>query len=255
MAVPDRTLSAWEREQEPAVTSYPLIIAFLGCEPWPEPKALPERLLAARRRRGLPIEAAAQLLRVEPSTWWWWEAGRKPHRIEDRARIAEFIASPTSLLGPSNELPGEPSVREAFDLGAALRQRRKELGMTQRAAATALGANQFTLMNWELNRHAPADRFYPPLIRFLGRDPWPEPETIGERVRAERMRRGLTCQQFAAVLQVDEGSVAMWERGDGPHRSMAKAKVEAFLAGDARPWGRRKTRRKSSGTHYLAATP
>jgi hypothetical protein len=66
---------------------------------------------------------------------------------------------------------------------------------------------------------------------------------------------GLTCAQIAAVLQVDEGSVAMWERADGPHHSMAKAKVEAFITGNARPWGRRKTRGKSSGKRRLAGTP
>jgi DNA-binding transcriptional regulator YiaG len=99
-----------------------------------------------------------------------------------------------------------------------------------------LGANQFTLMNWELNRHVPDDRFYPSLICFLGCDPWPSPRTIGERLRAERLRRGLTCAQAAAVLQVDEGSIAAWERGDGPHHELAKAKVEAFVTGSVRPW-------------------
>jgi hypothetical protein len=42
---------------------YPAIIAFLGYEPWSEPKTVPEALLAERRRRGLSIKRAAQAIR------------------------------------------------------------------------------------------------------------------------------------------------------------------------------------------------
>jgi hypothetical protein len=98
MSVDERTVSGWERHREPIVTHYPAIIAFLGKEPWAEPTALSERLLAARRRRGLTIDATAKVLLVDPSTLWWWEQGRKPHRLADRARIAEFTTPPTSVV-------------------------------------------------------------------------------------------------------------------------------------------------------------
>jgi len=90
-------------------------------------------------------------------------------------------------------------------------------------------------MKWEPNRHVPDDRFYPGIIRFLGREPWPEPLTVADRLRAERLRQGLTCAQAAAVLQAHDASIAAWERGDGPHHQIAKAKVEAFLTGATRP--------------------
>jgi transcriptional regulator with XRE-family HTH domain len=240
MDTSEHTVWNWEHGATPVPSSFPSIITFLGREPWPEPVSLRDKLLAARRRRGLTAEATAALLGVDPSTYWRWECGQKPHRLTDRARCAEFIggdvssgaeASPTSDLSVASQI---------FDLAGALRERRNELGLTQKEVATLIGANPWTIINWEANRSNPGDRFYPSLIRFLGREPWPEPRTTAERLRAERLRRGLTCKQAAAVLDVDESSISAWERGEGPHQEIGRAKVEAFLTGGVRPYGKRR---------------
>jgi transcriptional regulator with XRE-family HTH domain len=89
MSIDERRVSSWERDQEPTVSHYPAIIAFLGQEPWDAPETLPEKLFVARRRRGLTIEVAARIVGVETSTWWRWERGRKPPTFL-RATIVEL---------------------------------------------------------------------------------------------------------------------------------------------------------------------
>jgi transcriptional regulator with XRE-family HTH domain len=69
-----RSLMWWERdERQPFVSFYPVILGFLGYEPWPEPETLAEALLAERRRRGLSREGAAALVGVDEATLWRWE--------------------------------------------------------------------------------------------------------------------------------------------------------------------------------------
>ncbi len=243
MDVSERTLRAWENGRTPSVSHYPLIIKFLGREPWPEPEGLPQQLRAARRRRGTRIEEAAPMLGVDASTLWWWEKGRKPHRREHRTRIAEFIGGkgpdrPSDVAVP---IHSEPNALP--DLAAWLRDRRHELGLNLSAAAEQIGVNEWTLMHWENEHHAPMDRFYPALIRFLGREPWPEPKTLGEQLRAERLRRGLSQKQAAAILEVDPQSVRDWEAGKSPRHRLSGEKVQAFVTGTVRPWARSKRSR------------
>lgn len=236
MGASERTLRHWENGHSPQAASYPGIIAFLDKEPWPEPATLPQQLRAARWRRGLTIVQAAAVLGVDASTVWWWETGRKPHRREHQVRITEFLASASFEEASATAIDACEGVsRSPMDLGAMLRVRRRELGLSLEAAAALIGADVWTLMHWEHGRHAPTDRFYPSLIRFLGREPWPEPHTLAERIKAERLRRGLSCKQAAAVIQVSPDSISAWEAGRGPRHGIAKAKVEAFLTGSVRP--------------------
>lgn len=248
MSVSERTLRAWETGRAPDIAHWPRIIAFLGREPWPEPTTPAQKLRAARRRQGLSITEAAHVLAVDPSTLWWWEHGRRPHRHEYRARIAAFVGDAPEAR-PA-QLEPEPRVASAVYLepiGSLIRARRHELGLSQEKAAHAIGVNTWTVLLWEQGRYAPTPRFYPSLIRFLGREPWPEPRTIGERLQAERLRRGLTRKQLAGLLDVDLGSISNWEGGHEPRHRESMATVEAFLSGQPQP------RRKSRGTRSRGA--
>lgn len=249
LEVSEGTLRNWERGRAPHVASYPKIIEFLETDPWPVPETLPQKLRAARRRRGLNVAQAATALAVDPSTVWWWEAGRKPHLLEHRSRIAAFL---DDHVGETASLENEGSVSEptllADGLGGALRRRRRDQGLTMEVAARAIGANVWTLLSWEHNRRIPTDRFYPALIRFLGYEPWPEPMFIGDRLRAERLRRGLTQEQAAAVVQVSPDSIADWEGGRHPHHHLSFAKIEAFLVGTVRPRARSGKHRRTAAT-------
>ena len=52
-----------------------------------------------------------------------------------------------------------------------------------------------------------AVRFYPAVLCFLGYDPMPEPQSLGEQVRIKRIRLGLSQKELARELDVDESSV------------------------------------------------
>lgn len=242
MSVHERTIRHWETGVTPRIEHWPRIIDFLGFEPWPEPTTPAQELQAARRRRGLSIGAAARALGVDPSTLWWWEHGRKPHRREHKERIAAFV-SDGAVADPVGADPDRKRRPETVDpISLLIRSRRRELGQSQEQAAAALGVNTWTVLLWEQGRYAPTPRFYPGLIRFLGHEPWPEPHSTSERLQAERLRRGLTRKQLAAMLDVDLGSVSKWEDGHKPHHRLTIAKVEAFLDGEPQP--RSKSRKR-----------
>jgi transcriptional regulator with XRE-family HTH domain len=69
----------------------PAIFQFLGFDPFPELRSLPERLLAKRRERGWSIEEAAKFANVDPGTWAGWEHGRTVLYRRHRARIAKML--------------------------------------------------------------------------------------------------------------------------------------------------------------------
>ena len=107
------------------------------------------------------------------------------------------------------------------DLPAQLRRRRRDLGLLQKEVAERLGVGIGTLIKWEKGRCLPPPAFYPAIIRFLGREPWPAPATAAEEVRAERLRRGLSIKQAAHAARVDEATFANWERRGGGSRGIA----------------------------------
>ena len=106
--------------------------------------------------------------------------------------------------------------RRALDrntLGAKLRRRRAELGLFAKTAAKQMAISEEALRRWEKDTCEPQARFYPVVIAFLGYEPWPTPATLAERLRAERLRRGLSAKRVAQYLTVDEGTFAGWEQG------------------------------------------
>ena len=119
-------------------------------------------------------------------------------------------------------------------LGAYLRKRRRELGHRQLDAAQEIGANPTSFMWWERDEREPSDHWWPSIIAYLGHEPWPVPTTTGERLLAERRRRGLAICQAAAVMGVDETTFWWWESGKRtPRYPRTKALVAAFLSGQS----------------------
>jgi DNA-binding transcriptional regulator YiaG len=95
-----KTLMWWERDEKcPFVHLYPAVIEYLGYEPWEEPSTLGEALIAERRRRGLEIRRAAELVGVDEGTWRRWERGEW---------------KPTGLTIPAIDRLLGYSVRKAF---------------------------------------------------------------------------------------------------------------------------------------------
>jgi transcriptional regulator with XRE-family HTH domain len=88
-----------------------------------------------------------------------------------------------------------------------------DLGLTQKEVARQIGATVQTIENWEKGRTMPEARHYPQIFGFLGYDPRPKPEPLGERIRWAREREGLSQRELARKLGLDPATVHAWEAG------------------------------------------
>lgn len=116
-----------------------------------------------------------------------------------------------------------------------MRARRLELGLLQKDVAERIGASTASLTNWEVNRRKPAVGFLPRIISFLGYDPTaPGPDSeLAQQLAAVRRSRGLSQRELGRLLGIDEGTVRLWEAGQGRVRPSTRVarKVREFLAG------------------------
>ena len=86
------TVLNWEKgHTEPPIESMPAITWFLGYDPFPEPKNIPERLLAKRRAMGWSIKEAARQVGVDAGTWGAWERGETILFRKRRVLIARLL--------------------------------------------------------------------------------------------------------------------------------------------------------------------
>lgn len=93
VGVDPKTWMWWERdEREPYVHQYPAIIRYLSYEPWPTPSSLGELLLAERRRRGVSVATAAELIGVDEGTFGRWERGEWKPQLRSHQLVAKLLA-------------------------------------------------------------------------------------------------------------------------------------------------------------------
>lgn len=145
----------------------------------------------------------------------------RPH-----ARIALLLpAIPAVLRARKPEI----LALQGASLGAQLRRRRHELHLRRIDVARMLGTSWKSLMWWQQDAREPFARSYPAIIRFLGREPWPEPETLPERLLAERRRRGFTIQEAADAAGVDYGTYWRWESGEWTPQPRSLPRITDFL--------------------------
>ncbi len=89
------TVLNWEKDNtDPPVASMPAILQFLGHVPFPDPRSIPQRLLAKRRAMGWTIKEAAWQLRVDEATWAAWEGGRTAARGRFLRLVESLLLAP-----------------------------------------------------------------------------------------------------------------------------------------------------------------
>jgi transcriptional regulator with XRE-family HTH domain len=98
-------------------------------------------------------------------------------------------------------------------LGDHLRTRRLDLKLLQKQVSEQIGVDGTTITNWELNATAPAIRYIPAIIEFLGYNPLPRIDAFPERLATARMALGLSQRKMAEKLGVDAGTLQGWEKG------------------------------------------
>ncbi len=91
------------------------------------------------------------------------------------------------------------------------------MGLWQKDVAATLGVTESTITNWEVNRVTPEFTYLPRIIAFLGYTPPPYDkmsDNIIERIKLFRLTHGLSQENFAKLIGVDESTLASWERGE-----------------------------------------
>lgn len=128
----------------------------------------------------------------------------------------------TAKPGP---YPADPAT-----LGDHLRKRRHELGLLQRQVARKLRVTLNTVIDWEKDRVEPELRYWPNIISFLGYDPYPEPRTLGEKLRSQYRALGIARKEAAARLGMDENTLQRYETGIwSPKSDRARRLIKKFL--------------------------
>jgi transcriptional regulator with XRE-family HTH domain len=86
-------------------------------------------------------------------------------------------------------------------------------GVSREHSAEVLGICVSTLWNWETGHTSIATRFLPKVMAFLGYDPGEESRQLGDRIRMQRERQGLSQVALADKLGISPSTVTAWERG------------------------------------------
>jgi transcriptional regulator with XRE-family HTH domain len=101
--------------------------------------------------------------------------------------------------------------------------------------AAQIGTDATNVANWSKGHTTPGLKFWPRIIQFLGYDPRSKGETVGERLRHHRERRGWSRPEVARRLAVSVSVLWRWESGRRKPRGKYLAKVYAFLGDDPGP--------------------
>ena len=101
-------------------------------------------------------------------------------------------------------------------LGDHIRKRRLDLGMHQKELAAIVNATTSTVTNWKKNRTNTRLYLILKIIQFLGYNPLQgDASTLGEKIRRNRILRGLSLRKLAKEMGVDPGTLSNWEKKEG----------------------------------------
>jgi transcriptional regulator with XRE-family HTH domain len=101
--------------------------------------------------------------------------------------------------------------------------------LTKKQAAVRLGVGPETVRHWEASQTQPPIERIPAIVRFLGYVPFPEPESISERLLAKRRAMGWSIRKAAAQIGVDPTTWQAWECAKDIVRPAHRALVARLL--------------------------
>ena len=114
-------------------------------------------------------------------------------------------------------------------IGDHIRRRRLALGLIQKQVAKIIDVCTPSIVNWETGRSEPHLKYMPAIIKFVGYDPVPPPDTLASRLVCGRKAAGLSQKEAARRVGVDQGTLARWERGERQPTGAFLARVMHFL--------------------------
>ena len=98
-------------------------------------------------------------------------------------------------------------------IGEHIKKRRLELNLKQSDLAKILEVCDDTITGWERNKSKPTVGHFPKLISFLGYNPVPvEADTLGGRMKKYRIENGLSQEDLAKKVGVNESTIFSWEK-------------------------------------------
>jgi len=133
-----------------------------------------------------------------------------------------------SLKGPRPIAKAYP--KELKTLGDWIRKTRLDKGLFQEQVAQILGVTEQCITNWELGHSEPEVRYIPKIIEFIGYCSYDHTADPIDRVEAIRKAVGLTQEQMARILEVDESSLASWVCREHKPAKQSQEILRAFLA-------------------------
>ena len=133
------------------------------------------------------------------------------------------LIAPKPLKEKLNENP--------VSLGDKIRNRRLELRMLQKDVADLIGVSEDSITYWENNKVEPTVKKYPGIIQFLGYVPFEfDKTTLGGRIRMYRYLRGLSQEDLAMQIGVNESTIFHYENNKHqPCRKIMKELALVFI--------------------------
>ncbi|GMV90941.1 MAG: hypothetical protein AMXMBFR82_07190 [Candidatus Hydrogenedentota bacterium] len=143
----------------------------------------------------------AGILGVDKTSVFNWEAGTATPNLRALPKVIEFLSYDPRPPGRT--------------VGEKLRRHREGLGLSWDETAHLMGVDPATVSKWE--RQPDSRQNYisiPKIAAFLGGSPFASPESPAERIPQTRLLQGLTQQEFAQKLGVNQRRVSECERGE-----------------------------------------
>jgi transcriptional regulator with XRE-family HTH domain len=120
---------------------------------------------------------------------------------------------------------------ELKTLGDHLLRRRLALKLLQRDVADKLSVDKCSIYNWENNRSKPGLEYMPAIIHFLGYNPMPPSDRWSDRLINCRTALGISQKHAAERIDVDQSTLARWERGEREPSGPFEVRALRFLSG------------------------